>query len=111
LLVERELTREDVKRLYGDDFDLVDGRAENQSPRHSMLPTPEYNGTRMMVIDETTQPVVDELKLPKGYRLTKRAQERLDALGNAVNRRERRALLAYFRKHPLTTAQTLEKIS
>lgn len=77
--------------------------------REGMSQAPGYDA--FMTVDETTQPVVDELKLPKGYRLTKRAQERLDALGNAVNRRERRALLAYFRKHPLTTAQTLEKIS
>lgn len=79
--------------------------------REGMSQTPEYNGVDMKVIEDTTQPPAGELKLPEGYRLTQRAQERLDALGNAVNRRERRALLAYFRKHPLTTAQTLEKIT
>lgn len=41
--------------------------------------------------------------IPPGYQLTKAAKDRLEQLDAAFNRRERRALLAHFRRNPIDT--------
>jgi hypothetical protein len=47
------------------------------------------------------------MSTPPGYRLTAAATDRLDQLAAAFNRRERRALLAHFRRHPIVTFERI----
>jgi hypothetical protein len=58
---------------------------------------------RMRETIQTTR----EMSTPPGYRLTQAATDRLDQLDRSVNRRERRALLAHFRKHPIVTFERI----
>jgi hypothetical protein len=59
---------------------------------------------RLPEFDESTELgfAVDE-HIPPGYRLTAAARDRLFRIAEAHNRHERRALMAFFRKHPIKT--------
>lgn len=45
--------------------------------------------------------------IPPGYRLSEAAAHRLAQLSNAINRKQRRALLAIYKRSPLSPEETL----
>ena len=51
----------------------------------------------------------DEFGIPAGYRLTFAATLRLETLANAVNRHERRILMAEYDRHPIVTFERISQ--